>query len=104
LPKRWNGCAENEKGILAENEEAVVADVGHAGLGILRHHDARRDVGSAVLRAVGRDRKTVDVDIVAGDDDLVARRIAFEHPRRDRAVEAVQYLLQDGLLVGLERE
>ncbi len=64
--------------ILAENEEAVVADVRHAGFGILRHHDAGRDVGAAVLRAVGRDRKAVDVDVVAGDDDLVARRVAFE--------------------------
>ena len=90
--------------VLAENEKAIVADVRHAGFRILRHHDAGRDVGPAVLRAVGRDRKAVDVDVVAGDDDLVAGRVAVDHPRRDRIVETVEHLLQDRLLVGLERQ
>src|SRR6266568_496219 len=41
-----------------------MADVGNPGIGVLRHDDARRDVGPAVLGAVGRDRKARDVDLV----------------------------------------
>ena len=59
--------------VLAEDQEAVVADVGDAGLRVLRHHDAGRDVGAAVLRAVGRDREARDVDVVL-DHHLVAGR------------------------------
>ncbi len=88
--------------VLVEDQEAVVPDVGHAGLGVLRHHDAGRDVGAAVLRAVGRDREAPDIDIL-GDHHLVAGRAAAIADRRlDRIVQPVEHLLGDVLLVGLE--
>ena len=90
--------------VLAENEKPVMADVGRAGLRIMRHHDARRDVGAAVLRAVGRDRPAPQIDVVAADDLVVARRRAGRHRGRDRVVEPVQNLVEDGVLVGLESQ
>src|SRR5262245_7835767 len=91
-------------GVLAEDEKAVVADVGHAGFGILRYDDTWRDVSAAVLGAVGRDRPAPNVDVVARDHLVLARRLPGDDRRRDRVVEPAQHLVEDRVLVGLEGE
>ncbi len=77
-------------------------DIRHAGLRILGHHDAGRDVGAAVLRAVLRNREIADVDVVACDDLLLARRAVGSERRRDRVVEPVQDLVEDRFVIRLE--
>src|SRR5262249_33078402 len=66
--------------------------------------DAGRDVGATVLRAVSGNRPAPDVDVVAGDDLLLAGRLVGKHDRRDRTIEPGQDLVEDRVLVGLERE
>jgi hypothetical protein len=92
------------EGVLAEDQKPVMADVRHPGLGILRHHDTGRDVGAAVLGAVGRDRPAPDIDLVAGDDLVLARGLARRDGRRDRVVEPGEDLVEDRVLLGLEGE
>src|SRR3954469_19033880 len=89
--------------VLAEDQETIVADVGNAGLGVFRHHDSGRDVRTAVLRAVGRDRKACDVD-VAINHYFLAWGVAIDDCRQDRLIEAGEHLWQNGLFVGLEGE
>jgi hypothetical protein len=92
------------KRILAEDEKAVMPDVRHAGFRILGNDNARRDVRPAVLGAVLRHRKIADVDGVALDDLLMARRAVRCRDRRNRVVEAVQHFVENRALVGLEGE
>src|SRR5262249_53400195 len=57
-----------------EYHEAVMPDVRNPGLGICRYRDACRDIGTPVLRAVDWDGKALNVDAVANNDVLLARR------------------------------
>ena len=51
---------------------AVHADVPHAGLAVARDHGRQRDERRGVERPAAHDREEVEVDVVAGQDDLLA--------------------------------
>ena len=98
------GLGRERERVPAQDQKAIVADIRNAGLRVLRNHDAGRDIGTAVLGAVGRDREARDVDRLAFDQHLLTGRRRGGDARGDRLVEAAQHLLQDGLLVRLERQ
>ena len=82
LSELVEGLRGERERVLAEDQKAIVPDVGHSGLGVFRYDDARRDVRAAILRAVGWYRPALDVDVVAGDDLVVTWRLAGQHGRR----------------------
>jgi hypothetical protein len=67
LAETMVGLRRERERILAQDQEPVVTDIRNAGLRVLGNHDAGRDVGSAILGAVGRDRKPRDVALRALD-------------------------------------
>src|ERR1700733_9307845 len=54
--------------------EAIIADVGGRGFRIFRHHYARRDVGTTILWAVDWYWQRGDVDLIAGEHNLLTWR------------------------------
>ena len=104
LAEAMVGLGRERERVLAQDQEPIMADVRNTGFRVLRDHDAGRDIGSAVLGAVGRDRKPRDVDGRAFDQHLVTGRRRGRNARRDRTIQSGQHLLQNGLLVRLERE
>jgi hypothetical protein len=88
---------------LVDHLEAVVADVGYAGLGVAAGDDAGGDVGAAVVGAVFGDGDLREIDGIAGEDVLVHRGV-LDPDRRDAAGEAVEDALEDGGLGGFERD
>jgi hypothetical protein len=54
------------------HHELVMAETGHAVLGILRYCHAKRDISATVLW------EAADVDRVSGDNMLLTRRLAAD--------------------------
>ena len=64
------------------DHHAIGADVDTPGIGIARHHTARRaDVTAAVLFVVYRDREHLDVDVLTAHDVLAHRTVLDDHRR-----------------------
>ena len=83
------------------DDEAVDAAV-DAELGIARDHHAGGDHRAAVVDRRHRDRQLVEIDVVAGKDDL-ARRRGLHVFRRDRLGDRLRELVLD-LAIGLAAE
>ena len=58
--------------------KALIAEVAHAGVGVLAHQDAGADVAPCVLLVVTADRQHAGIEFVAFDDPVVDRP-AIDH-------------------------
>ena len=73
--------------------QAVDARVADARIRVLHHLVGAGDVGAGVLLVVGQQRQVVQVHLVAGEDDLLDRRVlARDHHGLDRVVLAAAVL------------
>ena len=79
-----------------EHLHPVHADVAPAGAGVLRDHRRERDEGRRVAGPTGLDGERVEIDLVAGEDDLLRRAAA--DPLRLRVGDRLQLLEPANLL------
>jgi hypothetical protein len=92
----------DRRALRAEKLQAVIARIVDAGLGVARHDDPCGDEAPPVIRRVGEHRQHgADVEAVAVD--LLVRRRALDHHRRQRPADGALDKGADGAEVAPER-
>jgi len=69
-----------------EQQHPVDRHVARPGHRILRHLQAGRDITTPIELVVPQDGQRVEVDLVAGEDDLLADRAPTRRARREQPV------------------
>ena len=79
LPDVAAGMQAGAETVGAFELKALIAEVAHAGVGVLAHQDAGTDVASRVLLVVAADRQQAHVGLGAALHHLLARRRIDKH-------------------------
>ena len=68
-----------QHGVAAAQHQPAAADIAPAGLRIDRVVDRRRQIRRAVIGVLHVERQPGEIDVVAGDHDLLHRRVGLRH-------------------------